>query len=61
MIFFCHSVATPPGLRVGTPEHLAAVLQRELARQRGQHGLVLRRRHQHVVRAVLDHGPVALG
>lgn len=55
------TAATPPGVRVRASEHLAPFLQREQDRKRGQHRLVLRRRHEHVLRAILHHGQVALG
>lgn len=44
--------ATPPGLRRRTGYHLVSVLQRAEDWKRGQHGLVLRRQQQHVVRTV---------
>ncbi len=55
------SAATPRRLLRRPRRHLVALLQRPQDGQRGQHRLVLRRQHQHVLRAVLDRRPLALG
>jgi hypothetical protein len=54
-------LAKLPRLPKRTAGHLAPLLQRQEDGDRAEHGVVLRRQHQHVVCAVLGDGPLALG
>ena len=55
------NTATSSRLQQRAADYLVSLLQRQQDRHRGQHGLVLRCQHQHVVRAVLDDRSVEVG